>query len=140
MPSRVEGCPNALLEAMAAGAVPVPSRIRGGTDFVVEDGVSGLLRPIGAADQFAAGVAELAKDREKLARMSMAARDRVEARFSLERMGRDYDRLFRDVLAERPPDAPPRPWSEFRLEPAFRRGWRRWVPRAVKDALRLHIQ
>ena len=139
LPSRVEGSPNVLMEAMAAGVVPVASRISGVTDFIVEDGVTGLLCRIGRTREFAAKIAELAADRARLTAMSAAARRCVEERFSLERMGRDYERLFREVLAEPAPRVAPRPWSEFRLEPAYRAGWRRWVPRTVKNTLRRYL-
>lgn len=38
LPSRFEGMPLALVEAIAAGCVPIASHIRGVTDFVIADG------------------------------------------------------------------------------------------------------
>jgi len=139
MPSRIDGFPNVLGEAMAAGSVPVASHIRGVTDFIVEHRVSGLLCRVGDTRAFAQAIAELASNRERLKAMSRAARRAVEERFSLERMGRDYDRVFRAVISEPPPDVAPRPWSEFREEPAFRSGWRGRVPRRVKDLVRRYM-
>jgi len=139
MPSRVEGFPNVLVEAMASGLVAVASRIRGVTDFIVEDGVSGVLCRIGNTKAFAEAIAGLAADRTRLATMSAAARRTVEERFSLQRMGRDYDRVLRQALAEPLANVAPRPWSDFRIDPAFKPGWRRWVPRAVKDTIRRYV-
>ncbi len=139
MPSRFEGFPNVLVEAMAAGLVPVASRIRGVTDFIVEHGVSGVLCRIGDTKAFAEAIAGLAADRTRLATMSAAARRTVEERFSLERMGRDYDRVFREVLAEPLPSVAPRPWSQFRIDPAYKPGWSRWVPKGVKNTIRRYV-
>jgi glycosyltransferase involved in cell wall biosynthesis len=41
--SRFEGMPLALIEAMAAGLVPIVTRIRGVTDRVIESGANGFL-------------------------------------------------------------------------------------------------
>ena len=55
--SRSEGLPNVLLEAMAAGCVPLVSRIRGLTDWVVTHEKDALLFPVGDVPEAAAGVA-----------------------------------------------------------------------------------
>ncbi len=45
--SRSEGLPNALLEAMAAGCVPVTTAVASGVDEVVTGGLNGLTAPVG---------------------------------------------------------------------------------------------
>ncbi len=62
MPSRFEGFPYGLLEAMAAGCVPVASRIHGVTDFVVQHGRTGFLFPMGSPRAAAECLARLAWD------------------------------------------------------------------------------
>lgn len=135
MPSRYEGFPNAVLEGMAAGIVPVVSSIEGISDFVIEDGVSGLACPIGNTDEFASAVASLAADRNRLRAMSLKARETVCDRFSLERMGRDYDHLFEAVLAE-PEKEGPLPWDAFSINRNYRPSWRNHVPDWAKNLLR----
>jgi len=136
LPSRVEGFPNILVEAMAAGVVPVASRIPGVTDFIVDHGRDGDLCSIGRPEEFAEAIAALWRDRGRLGRMAQEARRTVEDRFTMGRMGRDYDALFREVLAEPIPDVQPRPLSEFRIERAYRSGMGRFLPRRLKNAIR----
>ena len=52
--SHFEGCPNALLEAMMAGAVPVSWRLPGITDFLIDHGRTGFLCDVGDTGRFAA--------------------------------------------------------------------------------------
>jgi glycosyltransferase involved in cell wall biosynthesis len=139
LPSRIEGFPNILAEAMAAGVVPVASRFRGVTDFIVTDSVTGLLCRVGDTRAFAEAIAGLARDGSRLSAMSKAARQAVEKRFSLDRMGRDYDGLFRRVLAEPPLAEASLPWSDFHIERAFKPGWRRYVPRMIKNIARQYL-
>src|SRR6185503_18503840 len=62
LPSRFgEGCPNALLEAMAAGKPVIASR-SGGTPEVVVDGETGLLVPPEDVDALGAALRRLAAD------------------------------------------------------------------------------
>ncbi len=136
MPSRFEGLGFSLLEAMAAGCVPVASHIRGVTDMVIEDGVSGFLCPIGKSSAFADAIARLDKDRELLAEMSQSARKRIEERFTLERMVDDYDHLFRQVLNEPPVDYEVKPLSEIAVPKILRPTWRTKIPLPIKNFAR----
>ena len=45
--SHFEGCPNVLLEALMVGCVPVCWLIEGITDYIVRDGQTGFLSPVG---------------------------------------------------------------------------------------------
>jgi glycosyltransferase involved in cell wall biosynthesis len=72
----VDGLPNALLEAMAAGRAVVASRVAGIPD-VMEDGVDGLLVPPGDATALGEAIGRLARDGEVRARMGGAARRRA---------------------------------------------------------------
>ncbi len=93
--SEREGLSIAMLEAMAAG-VPVVATAVGGTPELIEDGVSGLLVPPRAPSALAQALARLLADRPAAGRISRAARERVAARFSLERMVAAHDALYHE--------------------------------------------
>ena len=101
--SEFEGLPLALLEAMAAGCVPVVSDIRSGIPQVITDGENGFRAPIGAIQQFAQRIASLFREPELLARMSQrAAATIVQKQLRVEDMYRRYNELFNrlDVYRE----------------------------------------
>jgi len=135
-PSRFDSSPNALLEVMAAGCVPVASRISGVTDFIIEDGKEGLLCPVGGFRSFAKAIASLHRNRRTLAEMSQAARLKIERNFSLGQMAASYDRELRRVLEEEPLADGARAWSEFRIPRILRKTWRTKVPLPVKNFAR----
>ena len=92
MISEPAGCPNASLEAMAAG-LPVIATDVGGAGEQVLDGITGRLTPRGDAPALADALAALAHDGEMRARFGAAAQAHVRERFSLERMIESYRRL-----------------------------------------------
>ena len=73
LPSRGEGLPVSVVEAMAGGR-PVLATRAGGTSEVVQDGVTGVLVEPDRPDQLADALALLAADRAGLQRMARAAR------------------------------------------------------------------
>jgi glycosyltransferase involved in cell wall biosynthesis len=97
LPSHSEGLPYALLEAMAAGVVPVVTPV-GAIPEVVQDGLHGCVVPVGDAAAIASALARLASDRALLARMSAACRGRVAASYSIERLAEEFASLYTRVL------------------------------------------
>jgi glycosyltransferase involved in cell wall biosynthesis len=93
MVSEPAGCPNASLEAMAAG-LPVVATDVGGAAEQVEDGVTGLLVPSGDVAALADALVEACRDSERLLRWGSAGRARAEERFDADRMVADYRRLL----------------------------------------------
>jgi glycosyltransferase involved in cell wall biosynthesis len=85
VPSLYEGMPNVLLEAMAAGAVPLVSSA-GAMDAVVRDGETGLVFPPGDHHRMAEAISR-AVSLEAAARDAMAGRARrfVQEHFSVEK-------------------------------------------------------
>ncbi len=71
--SRNEGFGLTLIEAMAAGAALVASRA-GAAEFVVEDGVTGVLTPPGDVDALVAALEPLMRDPAAAAAMGVRAR------------------------------------------------------------------
>ena len=78
--SDFEGMPNALLEAMAAGRCCVSTACPcGGPEAVIENGVSGLLAPVGAEEALSAAMRELLEDEKKRRALAAAAGESAEA-------------------------------------------------------------
>ena len=77
LPSRVEGTPNALLEAMSCGLPVVVSDGAPGPLELVEDGVTGLIVPVNDPAKLAAALRRLGNDGDLRARLGAAARERV---------------------------------------------------------------
>lgn len=77
LPSRVEGTPNALLEAMSCGLPVVVSDGAPGPLELVEDGVTGLVVRVNDAAELAAALRRLGTDDALRNRLGAAARERV---------------------------------------------------------------
>jgi glycosyltransferase involved in cell wall biosynthesis len=142
MPSRFEGLPYTLMEAMAAGCVPVASKIRGSTDFVIdrdnagEGGEGGLLFPVGDTAAAAAHLRRLATDPQLCQKLRAAGKQNVQERFSIEALTRYYLPVLEAV--EKPRAVPQLPRDDIRM---LRMGgqWRRLIPRRVKNYLRARL-
>lgn len=74
--SDYEGLPIALMEAMAAGLVPICTPMRSGIGELVDDGHTGLITP-DRADGFLAAVQRLAASPDEWRRLSEGARRRI---------------------------------------------------------------
>lgn len=98
--STTEGTPLTLLEAMAAGLPAVTTRVGGMPEVVVPE-ETGLLVPPDDAAALAGALGRLAREPETRARMGRAGRRRVVADYSFERMTRDYERLYDELLGRR---------------------------------------
>jgi hypothetical protein len=108
--------------------VPTVAAAVGGVPEVVEHGRTGFLFAPGDEAALAAGLDRLLADRPEALRLSTAAREKVEARYSVERMADDYHRDFLELLARRSarrPGGPARPdvLTPGPGEPAATRRW-----------------
>lgn len=110
LPSRWEGLPLVLLEAMARGRPIVASRVGGMAD-ALEDGVSGTLVPPGDPAALAAALESLHKRADKAWRMARVAAQRVRERYTWPAVVDEFEAVYDDVLgyatfapaAEHPP-------------------------------------
>lgn len=85
LPSRFEGMPNVLLEAMAAG-LPVVASDVSGVGELVEDGITGCLVPAENSGRLAEVISDLLGSKERRKALGARARETVKAEFSVERM------------------------------------------------------
>jgi len=90
------GCPNASLEALAAG-LPVIATDVGGVSEQVIDGMNGRLVPSRDVNAFARAMVELAGAPETHERMGIAAREHIRRHFTLDRMMAEYLVLLSDA-------------------------------------------
>lgn len=95
-PSRVEGLPLTVIEAMACG-LPVIAARSSSLPEVVKDGKSGLLCPIDDVDRFVAAARLLASDTTLWRRMRQAARTRALAEFAGTTQVDRYVRLYTNL-------------------------------------------
>jgi glycosyltransferase involved in cell wall biosynthesis len=102
-----EGTPVALIEAAAAGRPAVATSVGGVPDVVVPG--TGVLVPAGDHHTLAAGLARLAGDEALRTTMGARAREHVARAFSIERLLRDVEALYDELLARRATQAPPPP-------------------------------
>ena len=97
-PSPHESLPNAVLEAMAC-ARPVVATSVGGVPELVNNGVTGFLVPPNDPAALAEKVLALLADPALAAAMAGAARRRAVDEFSCDRLVRNMEALYEDVLA-----------------------------------------
>lgn len=88
-PSRHEGMPNAVLEAMASGLPVVATRIAGNEELVL-NGETGALAPAEDVDALKESLRPLLVDAKMRAEMGRASRRRVEESFSWKRVAEQY--------------------------------------------------
>jgi glycosyltransferase involved in cell wall biosynthesis len=82
LPSRREGLPVALLEAMACGLPCVASQLAGSTDTIIDDGKNGLLVPAGDFAAVSGAIGQLLRDPALGSSLGAEARQTVVRRFS----------------------------------------------------------
>jgi L-malate glycosyltransferase len=99
-----EGLSNTLLESMAVGA-PVVATTVGGNAEVIENGKSGLLVPPNDPQALAQAICAILQDRELAQRLGRAAKRRVTDLFSRERMVRETQDLYVQLLEKNTKDA-----------------------------------
>jgi len=93
LPSRSEGLPLALIEAMGA-SLPIVSTQVGGIAEVVARGAEALLVPPENAPQMASALTQLIRDPERRLALGRAARQRATSAYSVESMGDRYVALY----------------------------------------------
>ena len=96
-PSRHEGMPNAVLEAMGSGLPVVASRIAGNEELVVH-GETGLLVPGESIAELTSALSLLILDDESRRKMGTAGHARVQAGYSWKSVASEYARHLSGML------------------------------------------
>lgn len=121
-----EGTSISMLEAMAAGCVPVVTRVSG-TAAVIEEGRNGFTVPVGDLPALASHIRRLASQPEEWAIVGHAAHATVRERYSYP----DYVTWFADRLdAWRA--ASPRPWPRGKRVLKRSSKWHVWLRSKIK--------
>ena len=94
---RVESFGIVLAEAMACSK-PVVSSAIGGTQYVVEDQISGLLVPPGEKTVLAENILKIASNPTLANELGIRARQRAAARFSSDRMVKDTEIVINESI------------------------------------------
>lgn len=97
--SPAEGCPNSVLECMAAGLPVVASDIPGVREAVGPDGIP-LLAPFGDAEAMASKILELAENPSMRNNLGELNRHRIETQFSPRMLGERTWALISAVLGD----------------------------------------
>ena len=97
LPSKYEGNPMAVMEAMAAGLPVVASRV-GGIPELVETEQMGILVPVDDETYIAQGLQTLVDDAALRQRMGQAALQRAHERFDIRNTVKEYERLYEQIL------------------------------------------
>jgi glycosyltransferase involved in cell wall biosynthesis len=101
LPSFTEGCPHALLEAMAAGVAVIATEV-GGVPEIVRDAHTGILVPPRDSDAIRDAMVRLMDDRSLRDLLSANGRALVESAFTDRLAATAYNRLYDSLLATKP--------------------------------------
>lgn len=134
LPTRYEGVPVALIEAMGVGLAPVVSRVTSGVTEILSEGETGLMPPVGDVGAFADAVATLDRDRTLLETIGAAARRYALTTHNLRERTDAYQALFARYRELR------RPRPKHSAVPYGSRLDRPWIPNAAVKTVRSMIR
>lgn len=119
LPSRFEGMPNAILEAMACGLPCVATRVSGSED-VVQHGINGLLVENEDYRGMAQALLLLLQDQELTRKYGSAARETIEKHYSLEHITDRYIEIYQNITDHRHQRARDNSFSPLPVVPIYR--------------------
>jgi glycosyltransferase involved in cell wall biosynthesis len=92
-PSRFEGMPNALLEAMGYGLPVIATPVQG-VDEMIRDGENGLIIALDDLQTISDVIVRLLDDPGERKRLGRAARETIEKEYTLDKMCTRYESLL----------------------------------------------
>lgn len=134
LPTRYEGVPVGLIEAMSVGLAPVVSRIESGVAEILGEGKTGLMPPVGDIAAFADAIATLDRDRALLESIGGAAWQYVASAHNIRERTDAYQALFARYRELR------RPRSAERVVAYGSRLDRPWLPNVAVKTVRSMIR
>ena len=103
LPSKSEGLPNAMLEAMASGLPVFGTAISGITDLI-DDGINGSIFEPNAQDIFEK-ISPFVENTQRLIRAGVESRRKIVAKYNVATVLHAYEQLFQRVLRGEPATA-----------------------------------
>lgn len=97
LPSREEGFPVSLVEAMKAGLIPLVSKLPGAIDEIIVHGESGFKNSIGEIDAYVEQIMLLHADREKKKHMSLCSKINANRYFGYSETSHAYFQFFDSI-------------------------------------------
>lgn len=142
MPSRKESFGMVTIEAMSMGCLPIAYNIPSGSREIIENGISGLLLPMGDIRAWAEHIRQLHLDRSVLARISASAVDRSRKLFNVDRVTNNLGAFLTDVMTHSDRHPPKRELGMPPETPAIYaqppRGYQR-LPAALREWIRNQV-
>jgi glycosyltransferase involved in cell wall biosynthesis len=92
-----EGISNSIIEYMAMGRPVITTDLEGGSEEIVIEGLTGFITER-KAEGIAALIEMLLKNTELRRSMGEKGKARINSQFSIERMGKDYEDLYTEVV------------------------------------------
>jgi len=98
LPSRHEGFPNALLEAMALGVCSIAFDCQTGPKEIITNNKNGILLSSNTTEELADSVIRLKKDTNLRKRLALKGKQTIQEKFTYQKMMSGYIKLLKKVL------------------------------------------
>jgi starch synthase (maltosyl-transferring) len=97
LPSRWEGLPNVVLEAMAAGCPVIATEVEGSRE-VIREGETGLLCRVNSVEDLRKAMGRLLASSELRRTLGLKSQEVVRKEFTWDVVAESYDRLYRGIV------------------------------------------
>lgn len=94
LPSKREGLPNALLEAMACGLYCIANKLEGTTDYIIDSGKDGHLLNALTPDSIAGALKNVIGNKQLQSRIGAEARLKINSMFNMDNVKDKYKGLY----------------------------------------------